>query len=147
MASSDEVNIIVPPKKRPRKKPDPKIMFLSQDERELLDWYRENELLYNPQHQDFKDKSKKQRIMDEKAQELANASPERYAGHNGERLGRFIASLRSAYSRLRTKKSGSGANKFTQNIFTCTLSAAEKNVKVYNIDPLICWSHYLPSLN
>ena len=104
--TSNEISIVVAPTKRPRKKPEPKLQLAAKDERDLIEWYREHELLYNPQHAEFKDKGKKQRILDEKAQELAATFPDRYASLSGERLGKYISSLRSQYSRLRTKKSG-----------------------------------------
>ncbi|KAJ3604743.1 hypothetical protein NHX12_029482 [Muraenolepis orangiensis] len=71
----------------------------------LVEFFRENEMLWNSQKTDYRNKAKRQRILETKATEL-----EIEVDH----LWTWFKSLRDMFTRLDKKKSGEGHQQLTE---------------------------------
>lgn len=81
--------------KKPRK--DCKIDQKVEDD--LIEWFRENDSLWNTQRSAYRDKARRQRLIATKAEEL---------GISSDHLWTWFKSLRDMFTRLDKKKSGDG---------------------------------------
>ena len=79
-------------------------------EGDLVEWLQEHEYLYSKQHEDHKNKDKKQRTYEEKGRQMNPPM-------TGEEVRRWVHSRRTQYGRLtkRLDKSGSGKPNLSEN--------------------------------
>ncbi|XP_053364978.1 uncharacterized protein LOC128534537 isoform X2 [Clarias gariepinus] len=77
----------------------PALTLKPEQEQEVVDWYRENEFLYNFEMADHKNREKKSRVVSEKAQQL---------GITVDQLTTWLKSMRDRTGKL-TKKQPSGS--------------------------------------
>nr|XP_006812997.1 PREDICTED: uncharacterized protein LOC102800831 [Saccoglossus kowalevskii] len=71
----------------------------------LVEFFRENELLWNSQKTEYRNKAKRQRVLKAKATEL---------GIDVDHLWTWFKSLRDMFTRLDKKKSGDGQQQLTE---------------------------------
>ncbi|KAF5888694.1 histone-lysine N-methyltransferase PRDM9-like, partial [Clarias magur] len=89
-----------PAPKATKKARAPALALKPEQEQEVVDWYRENEFLYNFKMADFKNREKRSRVVSEKAQQL---------GVTADQLTTWVKSMRDRTGKLTKKQlSGSG---------------------------------------
>ncbi|KAG0710533.1 hypothetical protein GWK47_022629 [Chionoecetes opilio] len=74
-------------------------------EDDLVEWFSENDSLWNTQRTAYRDKARRQRLLATKAEQL---------GISSEHLWTWFKSLRDMFTRLDKKKSGDGQPTFTE---------------------------------
>ncbi|XP_055487424.1 uncharacterized protein LOC129694707 isoform X3 [Leucoraja erinacea] len=82
--------------------------FSRQQEGELVEWYRQNTILYDKEHEDYRMREKKNKLFQEKAKE--------YPDCTYDQLCQWIKNQRTIYGKLTTMatKTGTAGKKFTK---------------------------------
>ena len=94
----------------------------------MLDFIRENPMLWNVKMTDYRNKDKKNKIWNDQAE---------LVGRNSENLKGWFRSLRDTHTRLDKKKSGDGASNLTEREqWIVTEFAFLKGVTSHRPEPL-----------
>jgi hypothetical protein len=98
--------------KRPRQKP---MKIPNEVATEIIDWLRENEILYNRGKEEYLESSRKMELWNEKAKELTKKFPDLQL--TGAKLLKWYQSQRDMYVKLKNKleSSGSGSRRLTDH--------------------------------
>lgn len=103
-----DVDVRSPRKKRERKQAA-RLHFTPREEAELAVWVEDNPILYNSKLEEFRDRSKKIKLYEEKAKEFPHIK-----GCSASALEKWVGGLRTQFGRLLKKKSGSAAHRYTE---------------------------------
>ena len=108
VVGSDRDNVKSPRKKKERKQ-SVRLTFSAREEAKLAEWIEENPILYNSKLEEFRDRSKKISLYEEKAKEFPHVK-----GCSAATLEKWTGSMRTQFGRLLKKKSGSAAHRYTE---------------------------------
>ena len=130
--SRNDSPIPLPEAKRVKKTTD----LTLEEEEDMAEWIAENESIYNKKMKDYKDKQKKDKLWNDKAEAM---------GRTSEMLQIWYRSLRTRFGRLLKRKSGQGVPDLTERDEWVMAKFAFLKVHIYNVQrrTMVSVSHFL----